>query len=55
MSKCVDKLVNTIICGDYAGCELSQEYIDLGRVKAAETGVPVAKQNIGQLALFEGK
>ena len=40
---------------NYAGCELNQEYIDLGRVKAAETGVPVAEQNIGQMALFEGK
>ena len=29
---------------NYVGCELNQEYIDLGRVKAVETGVPVAEQ-----------
>ena len=40
---------------DYVGIELNPDYIKLGRVYAAETGVPVKEQNIGQLALFEGK
>jgi len=37
---------------DYIGCELNPEYIGLGRVKAAETGVPVKEQKIGQMAMF---
>jgi len=37
---------------DYVGCEISREFIDLGRVKAVETGVPVAEQRNGQMALF---
>ena len=38
---------------DYVGCELKQEYINLGRVKAVETGVPVKEQKKGQMGLFE--
>ncbi len=40
---------------NYVGCELNPEYIGMGRVKAAETGVPVAEQRIGQMAMFEDK
>lgn len=38
---------------DYVGCELNQEYIDLGRVQAVETGVPVKEARKGQKGLFE--
>ncbi len=38
---------------NYVGCELKQEYIDLGRVQAVETGVPVKEARKGQMGLFE--
>lgn len=41
---------------DYIGIELKQEYIDKianPRLKAVETGVPVAEQKAGQMGLFE--
>jgi DNA modification methylase len=40
---------------NYIGCEINPEYIGIGRVKAAETGVPVKEQRIGQMAMFEDK
>lgn len=38
---------------NYVGVELNPEYINLGRVDAVETGVPVKEQRIGQKGLFE--
>ena len=38
---------------DYVGCELNQKYIDLGRIQAVETGVPVKEQRKGQKGLWE--
>ena len=38
---------------NYVGCELNPEYINLGRVEATETGVPVKESRAGQLALFK--
>jgi site-specific DNA-methyltransferase (adenine-specific) len=37
----------------YTGSEIKQKYIGMGRVYAAETGVPVAEQKAGQMALFD--
>ncbi len=40
---------------DYIGIDISPEYCEIARMrlKAVETGVPVAEQKAGQLALFE--
>ncbi len=41
----------------YIGIDISPEYCEIARqrLRAVDTGVPVKEQNIGQLALFEGK
>ena len=38
---------------NYVGCELKQEYINLGRVEAVETGVPVKEQKKGQMGIWK--
>ena len=42
---------------DYIGIDISEEYCEIARqrLRAVDTGVSVKEQNIGQMAMFEGK